>query len=296
MLMGSSVVSTAETASSLGDPYLCLDSYARMVAMAVQEDLGGLADARRTPLEKTFAVLEFVAAHGGASAQEISDGLGYPVPTVYRLAKSLVRAEYLVHLREEGRFELGYKPHLLAVSLHRQVGVPSAVKVVVRDLHLQARLAAYFAVYRGADVIVAHICDSPDHPRLRPLTFGFHEAAHATAFGKIMLAGMNAGQREQYLEAHGMAPLQEETITDRAVLEEHLQKVMLDGVAWENEEFVRGKTCAAVGVRNGIGMVVGSVAISADSAEVRGRERELELELRDAANRVSKFYRTGSAV
>ncbi|TAM66095.1 MAG: hypothetical protein EPN48_17160 [Microbacteriaceae bacterium] len=101
------------------------------------------------------------------------------------------------------------------------------------------------------------------------MTFGFHEAAHATAFGKIMLAGMSEGQREQYLEAHGMPPLQRATITDRAELEEHLRTVMLDGVAWENEEFINGKTCAAVGVRNGIGMVIGSVAISANSSQIR---------------------------
>lgn len=252
------------------------------------------AGAKQTPLEKTFAVLEFVAANGGASAQEIAAGLGYPVPTVYRLAKSLVRFEYLVHLKDEGRFELGYKPHLLAVSLHRQVGVPASVKLVVRELYMQVHLAAYFAVYRGADVVVTHICDSPDHPRLRPLTFGFHEAAHATAFGKIMLAGMSDVQRERYLNAHGTSPLQHATITNRAALEAHLQRVMLDGIAWENEEFVHGKTCAAVGVRNGTGLIIGSVAISGDTTEVTGRDRELEIALRNAANRVGKYYRTGS--
>ncbi|TAM66094.1 MAG: hypothetical protein EPN48_17155 [Microbacteriaceae bacterium] len=126
-------------------------SYARMVVVTDQEGLGDRAevDGRQTPLEKTFAVLEFVAAHGGATVQEVAHGLGYPVPTVYRLAQPLVRAEYLVHLRDEGRFELGYKPHLLAVSLHRQVGVPTSVKIMVSELHQQTRMAAYFAVYRG---------------------------------------------------------------------------------------------------------------------------------------------------
>jgi len=253
--------------------------------------------ARQTPLEKTFAVLEFVAEQGGATVQEVSNRLGYPVPTVYRLAQSLVRAEYLIHLKDQGRFELGYKPHRLAISLHRQVGVPAVVKLAVQELYRRANLAAYFAVYRGADVVVAHICDSPARPRLEPLTFGFHEAAHATAFGKIMLAGMSEDQRDQYLSAHGMPPIQATTITDRGELEAHLRAVMLDGIAWEHEEFVQGKTCAAVGVRNGIGMVIGSVAVSADSRLVQGPQREHEIEnlLRETANEVSRYYRTGSA-
>jgi DNA-binding IclR family transcriptional regulator len=201
----------------------------------------------------------------------------------------------LVHLKDKGRFELGYKPHQLAVSLHRQIGVPSAVKAVIADLHQRVSMAAYFAVYRGADVVVASIVDSPEHPRLTPLSFGFHEAAHATAFGKIMLAGMNAPQQDQYLSVHGTRPLQETTITDLRELSAHLDTVMLDGIAWEHEEFVPGKTCAAVGVHNGAGMVVGSVAVSADSDFMKGREQQVEVALRETANMVSKYFRMGSA-
>ncbi|MCZ9882295.1 IclR family transcriptional regulator [Arthrobacter sp. B2a2-09] len=252
-------------------------------------------DEKSSPLEKTFAVLEFVAERGGATAKEVSDSLGYPVPSVYRLAKALVQAGYLVHLKDKSRFELGYKPHQLAVSLHRQIGVPSAVKGAIVDLHQRVAMAAYFAVYRGADVVVAYIVDSPEHPRLQPLSFGFHEAAHATAFGKIMLAGMNEPQRDQYLAVHGTRPLQEATITDMQELSAHLDSVMLDGIAWEHEEFVPGKTCAAVGVRNGAGMVVGSVAVSADTDFMKGRERQVEISLRETANMVSKYFRTGAA-
>ncbi|WP_146071591.1 IclR family transcriptional regulator C-terminal domain-containing protein [Cryobacterium sp. Y50] len=53
-------------------------------------------------------------------------------------------------------------------------------------------------------------------------------------------------------------------------------------------------TCAAIGVRNSAGMIVGSVAISAPTGQISGtRERELERVLRDASNQVSKYYRSG---
>jgi IclR family acetate operon transcriptional repressor len=245
-------------------------------------------------VEKTLSILEIIAERGGASARDISLALGYPIPTVYRLLQALVQTDYLVHLKAQRRYELGYKLDRLGVSLHRQIGVPTPVRSEIARLHETARTAGYFAVYRGADVVVAYVVDSPRHPRLTPLNFGFHEAAHATAFGKIMLAGMTREQVDQYLEVHGMPQLTERTMTSRAELDEHLARVGHLGVAWEHQEFVPAMTCAAVGVRNGAGMIVGAVAISAPSGEISvARERELERHLRDTANHVSKYYRSG---
>lgn len=243
-------------------------------------------------VEKTLAILEVVAERGGASAKEVAQTLGMPLPTVYRLLQALVTTDYLVHLRAEKRYELGYKLDRLGVSLHRQVGVPAPVRAEIARLHDGARCAAYFAVYRGADVVVAYVVDSPRHPRLTPLRFGFHEAAHATAFGKTLLAGMSDDQRDQYLDVHGMPPLTASTMTSRDELAAHLQQVATRGVAWEHEEFVPGQRCAAVGVRNAAGMLVGAVAISAQVADLGDlRQREVERRLRDTANRVSSHYR-----
>lgn len=245
-------------------------------------------------VEKTLSILEIVAERGGVTAREVSQSLGYSMPTVYRLLQALVQSDYLVHLKAEHRFELGYKLDRLGLSLHRQIGVPTPVRSEIIRLHDTAKAAGYFAVYRGADVVVAYVVDSPLHPRLTPLSFGFHEAGHATAFGKILLAGMSPDQRAQYLEVHGMARLTNTTITAKAALEIHLADVANRGIAWEREEFVPGMTCAAIGVRNGAGMLVGSVAISAPSGEISpSRERELERQLRDVSNQVSKYYRSG---
>ncbi len=189
--------------------------------------------------------------------------------------------------REGGQDRLG-------VSLHRQVGVPRPVCAEIAGLHDREEAAAYFAVYRGADLVVAYVVDSPAHPRLTPLSFGFHEAAHATAFGKVMLAGMRSEHVTQYMDVHGMPRLTSETMVSRADLEQHLEVVAQRGVAWEREEFVPGMTCAAIGIRSGAGMIVGSVAISVPSTEITPvREIEIERLLRDTANQVSRYYRSG---
>ncbi|GAA2170423.1 helix-turn-helix domain-containing protein [Agrococcus versicolor] len=264
-------------------------------------DRSGAAPAARDAgvqtVARTLAILEVVAGRGGATAREVSQALGYPLPTVYRLLQALVQADYLVHMRGERRFELGYAFDRLGAALHRQVGVPAPVRGEVARLHEQASAAAYLAVYRGADVVVAHVVDCSDHPRLTPLAFGFHEAAHATAFGKIMLAAMAPEAVDEYLEVHGMQRMTHATMGTREQLDAHLATVSRRGIAWEREEFVPGMTCAAVGVRDAAGAVVGAVAISAPSETVDAqREHCIERLLRDAASDVSRHYRLrGSA-
>ena len=261
-------------------------------------DIRDPAEIRDTPggaatVQKALAILEIVADRRGASAREIAAALDIPLSTAYRLAQNLVNSDYLVHLREDRRYELGFKLHQLGLSLHRQMGVVPAVRAQVRALHRQADAAAYFAQYRGSEVVVACVADSPSRPRVRPLDFGFHEATHATAFGKIMLAGMMPELRDQYMDGHPLTPLTGHTTTDRAELETQLAAVGRAGVAWEHEEFMPDLVCVAAGVRGPDGVIVGSVAVSGSVVQMRRRAAACESAVRHSAAELSHYFRSG---
>ena len=213
---------------------------------------GGVAS-----ISKSLAVLEIVAERGGASAREVSAALGYPLPTVYRLMQTLVHSDYLVHQRRERRFDLGPKLHQLGVSLHRQTGVPQEVRLEVGDLHQALAAAAYFAVYRGSDVVVIYLVDSPAVPRLQTLGFGRHTAAH-TAFGR--LRGPDSPDSAAGAE-----------------------------VAWQRDP--TGTVCAAVGVHGPDGVLIGALAVSAGADDLPGRRDDVERMLRAAATRLTHRFR-----
>ncbi|ROR91204.1 IclR family transcriptional regulator [Nocardioides aurantiacus] len=248
---------------------------------------------RAGSVHRTLEILEVVATQGGASAKDISDATGLPLPTVYRLARELLDSDYLVHIREEKRFELGYKLHQLGVSLHQQIGVPRAVRLEVQALHEQLGLAAYFAVHRGSQIAVVATADSPTCPRLRPIDFGFHEAAHATALGKILLASMEPEQRILHLDPEPMPRFGPGTITGHDDLDRQLDVVADRGLAWEHGEFQAGATCVAAAVRAGNGLLVGSVAVSGTDERMAQDPGAVEAALRATASRVSRFYRSG---
>ena len=246
-------------------------------------------------IQRTFSVLEAVAASGSASAKAVASRLEIPLPTVYRLLNELADSGYLVYLKDSKRFELGPKCFELGLSFQQRLVAPHPIRQITDQLHRALGTAAYFAIYRGSDIILTYCSDCEKHPRLRPLRFGFHEAAHATAFGKILLAAMPEPQRTDYLEARGMKVLTPQTMISREALDPHLAEVATRGIAWEHEEFLPRQTCAAVPVRNGTGMQVGAMAISTPSSKMGGRAKDVESTLREHAGLASSYLRGGSA-
>ena len=255
---------------------------------------GAVAEERGSLIHRAVTVLEHVAEAGGASARDIAGATGIPLPTVYRIAQELVAVGYLVHLRAEKRFALGYKLHKLGARLHEDLGVPRELKQEIARLHADTKMASYLAIHRGPDFVVVFVADSPECPRLEPIEFGFHETPHATAFGKLGLSELSPGQRQTYLEPHHLHRLTSRTLTDPAQLDTALGQIAADGIAWEHEEFEVGTACAAVPIRADDGLLIGSVAVSAPIGWYAGQQQHVEHRLRACAARAGRIYRLGN--
>ncbi|MFC7457094.1 IclR family transcriptional regulator [Brachybacterium sp. GCM10030267] len=245
-------------------------------------------------IARALAVLEAVAQHGSSSARTIADATSIPLPTVYRIAQELIREEYLVHLRDEKRFALGYQLHRLAVGLHEDLGIPRAVREEVCAMHRDLGMAAYLAIHRGTDFVVVFVADSPQHPRLSPMGFGFHESPHSTAFGKVGLSALTLEERDAYLADRELRAHTDRTITDPELLRRHLEEISARGIAWEHQEFQTGTDCLAASIKADDGMLIGSVAVSAPVAAFEGRTRHVEDRVRACASRAGRAYRLGT--
>lgn len=245
-------------------------------------------------IARALAVLEAVAAGGSSTARTIADATAIPLPTVYRIAQELIRSGYLVHLRDEQRFALGYQLHRLAVGLHEDLGIPRAVREEVHAMHRDLGMAAYLAIHRGTDFVVVHVSDSPQCPRLSPMGFGFHESPHATAFGKVGLSALGVEEREAFLDGLVLRAHTADTLTDPVALRRQLEEIAERGIAWEHEEFRAGTDCLAASIKADDGMLIGSVAVSAPVAAYAGRTRHVEDRVRACASRAGRAYRLGA--
>jgi DNA-binding IclR family transcriptional regulator len=246
-------------------------------------------------VSRALQALELVASRrDGATAREVAAHLDLALPSTYHLLATLTASGYLVHLAQEHRYGLGYRVQLLEQGLARQLEVPASVAAAIAQLHHDADAAAYYAVYRDVDVVIAHVEDSARRPRVQALDVGFHEATHATAFGKVMLAAMDGATRERHLAQAGVRALTGQTVTDREELETQLAHVSASSIAVEINEFQEGLSCLASPVRSRAGAVVGAVAISLPTSELVTRRRRLERVVRHGAMVVTRAVTAAS--
>ena len=240
-------------------------------------------------VERAMRVLDHVAAASGPlPAREISRALGLALPTTYHLLTTLVAGGYLVHLADDHTYALGHRVDDLARGLRRQIAVPAEVERVADVVHRQAHAAAYYAALRDAEMIVAHVAECPDHPRIPVLDVGFHHAPHATAFGKLMLAMLEPRTAEDLLDTIGTPPVTAGTVTDRRLLRRQLAQVRGTGLAIEVDEFRSDLSCMAAPVTDAAGRFVGAVAVSMPTVQLRERRWAVERAVRLGAVRATR--------
>ncbi len=228
-------------------------------------------------VQRALRVLDVVAAaQEGITAKAVARRAGLKLSSTYHLLNTLVSEGYLVHLEDQHGFGLGYKIPTLYQRLQAKLDVTPEVVAAVTGVFETARAAAYYATFRGTDIVIVHVADSPATPRVDPLNVGFHESAHATAFGKVMLAALPPAKRRSYLGTNGMPKLTPLTVTDRGELEAELEASRRAGVVGEMEEFQLDLACLAAPVRDLAGKVTGAIAVSVPAREFEHRRPVLE--------------------
>lgn len=125
----------------------------------------GLRARQPKAIQNALAVLEAAAHAGpGVTAQQISEALGMPRATTYRLITLLVEDEYLVRLPDLRGFALGHKvADLAGVSPAPTLApLPRAVRSVLADVRSAVRAGVHLARYDAAGV--RDIDVDPDFP------------------------------------------------------------------------------------------------------------------------------------
>jgi DNA-binding IclR family transcriptional regulator len=240
--------------------------------------------------QRALRVLEIVAAEGdGITAKAIARRADYKLSTTYHLLNTLVHEGYLIRLGHGRGFGLGYKVGGLYHRLSEELDVDDVVRDELRLLHQRGQAAAYYTVFRDTQVVVAAVADSVDLPRAKPLDFGFHEAAHATAFGKAMLASLSGRERLGYFAGAGMPRLTARTTVRLRELDLELDQVSRSGVAVEIEEFRPEIACVSAPVLDAASRVIGAVAFSVPAKEFPERRWALERTVRAGAARFSRL-------
>ncbi len=194
-------------------------------------------------IARAFGLLEVMAANGGiAGLSELSQRSGLAVPTIHRLMRTMVELGY-ARQEPSRKYALGPRLVLLGDSAGRLLGTWATphLRRIVDELGESANLA----LLDGHEVL--YVAQAPGHHEMRMFTeVGRRAAAHCTAVGKAILAGLPEARVEAILRAAGMEARTPNTITTSAALMDELAHVRARGYALDEQEQEVGVRCVGV--------------------------------------------------
>ncbi|MFD0900303.1 IclR family transcriptional regulator [Actinomadura sediminis] len=212
--------------------------------------MGGFARERRhrvaesvRSLERAFELLEHLADAGGEMAlSELTEVSGLPMPTIYRLMRTLVNRGY-VRQEPSKRYALGPRLIRLGEGAGRLLG--SWAGPVLSRLVDEVGETANMAVLEGDEAV--YVAQVPSRHSMRMFTeVGRRVLPHCTGVGKALLSQLPERRVREVLGRTGMPARTPNTFTDADALVLELAKVRERGYALDDEEQEIGVRCVAV--------------------------------------------------
>ena len=237
------------------------------------------------PIQSTsisFDIVETIHELNGASLSELVEQCNRPKSTVHDHVTTLADLGYLNKNGQTFRLSVRFLKlggFARAQSRFFQIG-----KVEIRELAEQTGEHANLFTEENGLGIFLYKEKGPESVDLDTYE-GMEVHIHTTALGKSILAEMTRSQRDRIVDQHGLEQVTENTITDRARLEDELETINERGYAIDNEERIEGIRCVAAPVTTD-NRVVGAVSVSAPQRRMSGRrfEEKIPSEVLSTAN------------
>jgi IclR family acetate operon transcriptional repressor len=194
-------------------------------------------------------------------SSDVAARLNLERTTVHRLMVTLAASRLLRFDPATRKYRIGAGAFELGSAYLRGQIDDRVVERIVADLTAEVHHTVSLGALVGEDVIifVAHEADELLSVNSRP---GERIAAHASAIGKLFLAGRSDAEVREFLSATGMPRLTPHTITTPGAFLEDLAAVRASGVAYAREEARLGVSSVAVPVRRGDGVLVAGLVIA----------------------------------
>ncbi|MFC5749215.1 IclR family transcriptional regulator [Actinomadura rugatobispora] len=248
-----------------------------------------MAEAVRS-LERAFELLEHLADAGGEMAlSELTEVSGLPMPTIYRLMRTLVNRGY-VRQEPSKRYALGPRLIRLGESAGRLLG--SWARPALTRLVDEVGETANMAVLEGDEAV--YVAQVPSRHSMRMFTeVGRRVRPHCTGVGKALLAQLPESRVREILERTGMEAQTPNTFTDPEALLAELERIREQGYAVDDEEQEIGVRCVAVALPGAPALT--ALSVSGPSARMTGATvRDAVPVMREIAGGFAKELRPGA--
>jgi IclR family pca regulon transcriptional regulator len=226
-------------------------------------------------LDRGLAVIRALNTSSPQTLSEVARATRLTRASARRFLLTLERLHYVRH--EDGRFAL--TPHVLELGFAylSSLALPQLAPRHLARLVERVHESSSVSVLDGNEVV--YLAGVPARRIVSVMvSVGTRLPAHATAMGRVLLAGLAAEERARMLDGVTLQAITPATITARDELEAELERVASQGYAVVDEELELGLRSIAAPIYDSSGAVVAAVDLSVHAGamtQARMRERLL---------------------
>lgn len=235
---------------------------------------------------RSFQLIQAVVGSGnsGASFSDAVRGTSVPKSTAHRLLNELTDIGAL-------RFDAESKTYfggLLLARFGSAVAAGYELRRIARphleQLHQQTGHTATLGIRDGDHGIYLDKVESRDYGIRLHSEIGKAFPLHCTGLGKVLLSRI-ADDEMKILLRGKLEPLTKQTITNKTLLRQELQKIQGRGYAIDDEEITRGLVCIGAPVFGPDGCIAGALSCTLPTwiRDERGIESEIQAVIKAAA-------------
>lgn len=221
-------------------------------------------DVKVKSLFKALKVLEcFTEEKPELGVTEISETMGIFKSNVFNILSTFEAAGYIVKNQENNKYRLGLKILELAYVVNSNIDFRKSLLPYLQEISQHANEVVYLGIPHGDEVVYLDMV-LPRNTIPPKWIMGENAPLYSTAIGKAMLAYFPDHKVKQIIDKE-LVKITENTITDKAMLYEEIEKTRQRGYAIDNMENEYGIKCIGKAILDRKGQVIAGISISGPS-------------------------------
>jgi IclR family KDG regulon transcriptional repressor len=221
------------------------------------------------------------------SVTEISERLSLGKSTVSRLLSTMAESGFVSKDAETGRYDVGFRVYEIGGAYLSSLSLRRVAMPVLEEVAFALHETVYLGILGDGVAVYIDKLLSPLSLRVDS-HLGVAIPLHATALGKVLLAGLPAADVDTLI-ARGLRPYTRRTITDPRALRAELAAVRRQDFATDLEEFEDNLHCIGFPLRDYRGTVAAAFSIAGPAVRLTREVMTQHLPLlRQAAAAISQ--------
>jgi DNA-binding IclR family transcriptional regulator len=222
----------------------------------------------------TCDILEALREMDGAGVTELADHLDRSKGTIHSHLATLADNELIV--KHGNSYEISLRFVDIGEYAKKQIDIHEVAKAEVDRLAEETGEVAQFMVEEHGRGVYLHKSCGENAIQTASYT-GNRKDLHCTALGKAILSQLPTERVDEIIDRHGLPQRTDNTVSNREELFDTLETVREQGVAFDDEEILKGLRCIAAPIQHPTGDVCGAISISGPTSRFKSDRFHEEL-------------------